>query len=70
MRINKLIELQRKQKLEKVWDEGDLKLGEDPIPGITVVNCLRIIGKKLITYENTLPLIKRTLISYHQVKYV
>ena len=70
MRINKSIQLQRKQKLEKVWDEVDLKLGEYPIPGITVVNRLRIIGRKLITYENTLPLIKRTLVSYHQVKYV
>ena len=59
---NKSIELQRKPKLEKVWDEGDLELCEDPITGITVVNCLRIIGKKLITYENKLPLIKRTFI--------
>ena len=45
-----------KPNVEIVWYEGDLELGEDQVPQITVVDCLRSIGNKPITYENSFPL--------------
>ena len=53
-----------------MWNEWDLKLGEDPVPWMTVVNCLRSIGSNTITYENALALTKQTLLSEMQVNYV
>ena len=46
-----------------VCDEGYLELVEDPIPWMTVANCLKFIGRKMITYDNSLLLRKRPFLS-------
>ena len=50
--------------------EACLGLGEDPVPQMTVENCLKIIGSKPIMFENASPLIKQAFLSQRQVKYV
>ena len=50
--LEKELEIQRNTKVERVWDEGDLDLGENPITQMTVINCLRRIGNNPITYDN------------------
>ena len=44
-------------------DEENLELGEDMFTKMTVVDCLRSIGNKLIMYYNDFPLINRTFLS-------
>ena len=51
-------------------DEWYLELVEYPIPRSTVVNCLKTIVSKPITYENYSPLRYQTLLLESQVKYV
>ena len=45
-------------------------LGLDPVPKKTVFNVLKKIDSKTITYENSLPMKKRKLLSESQVKYL
>ena len=45
-------------------------LGLDPVPKQTVFNVLKKIDRKPITYENSLPMKKRKLLSESQVKYL
>ena len=52
-----------------VCDEGYLELGGDLIPRPTVVNFLKIIGSKLITYKNAYHLRYWELLSERQIKY-
>ena len=52
------------------WGVACLDLGIDRVPRQTIVNVLRRIGKKPITYENVFPVKKRALLSNLQVKYV
>ena len=47
-----------------------MKLGEDWIPQMIVVNVLRSIVKNTIMYENSFPIKKRTLLLDEKVKYV
>ena len=54
----------------RVCDEGDLELGKDTVPQMTVVNGLKINDSKPITYENYFLLRKRLLLSQRQLKYV
>ena len=56
--------------LRENCDEACLELGLDPVPKQTVLNVLRRIGRKPITYENVFPEKKRSLLSNSQVKYV
>ena len=42
----------------------------DPVPKQKLFNFLQSIGSKTITYENTLPINKRELLSENKVKYV
>ena len=51
-------------------NEACLELGFDPFPKQTLLNVLRSIGRKPITYENVLPERKRSLLSNSQVNYV
>ena len=51
-------------------DEGDLELGKYPVPQIIVANCLKRMIRNLITYNNSFPIIKRTLPLQRQIKYV
>ena len=53
-----------------VCNEGGLDLGKFTVPKMTVVNCLKMIGIKNITYDNTFPPIKWVLLLKSQVKYV
>ena len=48
--------------VDGVCDEWNLELGEDKVTRMTVVNFLKNIGSKPITYDNTLPLRKRLLL--------
>ena len=51
-------------------DEACLELGLDTVPKQTVLNILRRIGRKPITYENFFPDKNRALLSNLQVNYV
>ena len=51
-------------------DEACLELSLDQVPKQTVFNVLQRIGRKPITYENSLPMKKMVLLSENQVKYV
>ena len=51
-------------------DEGNLELGKYPVPQIIVANCLKRMIRNLITYNNSFPIIKRTLPLQRQIKYV
>ena len=51
-------------------DASCLESGKNLVPHITVVNCLKNIGSKPITYNNALPPINQALILQSQVKYV
>ena len=56
--------------VDGVCDEGDLELGEDYGPRITVINCLKRIGGKAITYQCDFFMRKRALPLERQIKYV
>ena len=45
-----------------MWDEGDLELGEVPVTQTKVINWLIRIRNKSITYNNAVPMKKRTLL--------
>ena len=64
------MERQSKPEVDRVCDEGDLELGEDIYPRMTVVNVLKSISSKLITQKKSFPLIKRLLLPEMKVKYV
>ena len=51
-------------------DEACLELGDDPVPRSTVVYCLQSIVSNTIKYKNSLPMIKRELLSQSQVNYI
>ena len=51
-------------------DDRDLELGEDPVPLMTMANCLKTIDSKKTTHNNSYPIRKRVLLSQRQVKYV
>ena len=51
-------------------DEASLKLGEDSIPPLLVINCLQRIGNKAIIYKNYFPISKQVLLLKIQVKYI
>ena len=51
-------------------DEACLELRFDPFPKQKVFNVLYSIGRKPITYENSFPIKKRSLLSERQVKYL
>ena len=68
--MNKLLERLRKTTVDEVCDEGYLELVEDPVPQITVVNCLKMIGSKAITYNNAFPVKKWVFLLKIKVKYV
>ena len=53
-RLNKFLERLGNPTVDGVCDEGDLKLGKDPFLQMTVVNCLKMIGSKPITYSEKL----------------
>ena len=53
-----------------MWGEGDLELGKDTVPQMTVINCLRRIGNKPITYDNSFPPKNQIFLSEMQVKYI
>ena len=59
-----------KPTVDGVCDEGDLELIKDPVPRTTVVNFLKRIATKTITYNDSFPTRKRALPSKMQVKYV
>ena len=47
-----------------------MDLSEDPVPPMKVVTFLRGVGKNLIIYENSLPVIKSASISEIWLNYV
>ena len=51
--LNKSLYLWNKSKVERVWYESDLELGEYQNTQITVVSYLIRIIKKTIMYDNT-----------------
>ena len=59
----------RKSTVDLVFDEGNLYLGEDPIPLMIMVNSLKIIGSNPITYNIDFLIIKQSLLFQMQVKY-
>ena len=65
-----MLEILSNPTVDGVCDEEDLELGKDPFPKTTVANCLKRIGSKKITYENSFPLRYQALILERQVKYV
>ena len=69
-RLNESLVNSRYPSLRGHFDEACLELGIDPVPKQTVLNILRRIGRKPITYENVFPDKKRALLSNSQVKYV
>ena len=56
--------------IDRVCHEGDLGLGKDMVPQMTVVSCLKSIFNNLIMYENDTPLRKRAFILDKKVNYV
>ena len=69
-KAEKYLEIQRKENVYGVCDEGDLELGEDYGPRITVNNCLKRIGGKAITYQCDFFMRNRALPLERQIKYV
>ena len=59
----------RKSTVDLVFDEGNLYLGEDPIPLMIMVNSLKIIGSNPITYNIDFLIIKQSLLFQMQVNY-
>ena len=51
-------------------DEACLELGLDSVHKQTVFNVLQRIVRKTITYDNSFPMKKRSLLSENHVKYV
>ena len=43
---------------------------EDPVPQMTVTNCLQRIASRLITFYNAFPPGNQVLLSHNQVEYV
>ena len=64
------MEIMRNPTVDVVCDEGDLELGEDPVPQTTVACCLKRIGGKPITYDNAFPLSYWVFLLEIQVKYI
>ena len=69
-RLNEALVNSRYPSLRGQCDIDCLGLGLDPVPKQTVLNVLRRIGRKPITYENIFTEKKRSLLSNLQVKYV
>ena len=43
-------------KVDKVWDDEDLELGNDPFLQMILLNCVRRFVNKMSTYDNTVAL--------------
>ena len=43
---------------------------EDPVPQMTVTDCMQRIGSRLITFENASPQGKQLLLLHNQINYV
>ena len=54
--MKKPLKIKSIPKVDRVWDEGDLELGNDSVLWAIVVNGLQGFGSKMITYDNTLAL--------------
>ena len=54
-RPKKSLERRRNLEVNGVCDAACLELGKNPVPPMTVINCLQRIGSKPITYKNALP---------------
>ena len=68
--MNKKLESKRKSKVERVWYEGNLELGEYLIPQMIVTIFLRSIRNRTIMYQNAFPMRRRKFLSDKQVNYV
>ena len=68
--MKKILERQRKTKVDEVCYEVCLKLGKDAITLMAVVFFLKIISSNPITYVNAFPMIKQVLLLEIQVHYV
>ena len=68
-RLNKYIDRLRNTTVDGVCDEVCLELVKDPIPKLIVVNYLKMVDRKPITYNNFFPLRYQVLLSEIQVQY-
>ena len=68
-RLNKYIDRLRNTTVDGVCDEVCLELGKDPIHQLIVVNYLKMVDRKPITYNNFFPLRYQVLLSEIQVQY-
>ena len=58
--LNKALEIRRNPSVNGLCDE-------DPVPRMTVTNCLQSIGSRPITFDNALSLGNQALLSHNKL---